>query len=77
MRVTLRTAAKLSVYLFDEIKCVILRIKIHFEQRVSKGENALKQREMKALLEQVWTVKMTDFKLNYCILISCLWRPCL
>lgn len=51
VRVTLQTAAKLSVYLFDEIKCVILRIKMHFEQRVSKGENALKQREMKALLE--------------------------
>lgn len=40
--------AKLSVYLFDEIKCVILRIKMHLEQRVRKDENASKQQEMKA-----------------------------
>lgn len=57
--------AKLSVYLFDEIKCVILRIKMHFEQRVRKDENASKQQEMKASVRASLDFKDAWFQVKW------------
>lgn len=62
--------AKLSVYLFDEIKCVILRIKMHLEQRVRKDENASKQQEMKASVRA--SLDFKDAFLFVCLFIA-LW----